>query len=82
MAYVGNCINSFDVETGSCSLSEFVDVSDFAVQDETAVEISKQEFDSYVNTTGCFDEYYRYQSGLLVSYEYAKDIHYFFRRDK
>ena len=88
MTYVGNCINSFDSETGSCSLSEFNDVSDFAVQDEKAVEISKQEFDNFVNSTGCIFEvddskyqYYHYQSGLLVAYEYAEDIHYFFRRD-
>jgi hypothetical protein len=74
--YVGNCANSFDSDTGECNIGIFSDVSDFAVQDENAMELSKEEFETYANvptqlnqlTQSYQKKYLAYDNGLLVLY--------------
>jgi len=73
--YVGDCTNSFD-SNGECQIGHFSDVSDFAMQDEDATEISKKEFDSLVNLPPQLEKlrrkyktkYLSYSNGLIVMY--------------
>lgn len=85
--WIGTCINSFDND-GDCvdpSLP-YRDVSDFAVAEEDAEEITLEEFlsqasipDSILNATANHDCTYLVDMyGVLMLYDEDGDIHYFF----
>ena len=78
----GNCLNSFDDETGECYLSCFRDVSDAACVWEDAEPIVKEEFLKLIQKPTDMEfsngfEYRLYeQRGLVIAFD--GDIHYFF----
>ena len=81
--YAGNCVNSFDSGSGDCITSIFNDVSDFAVQEENAKIISKEEFDKYVSgynleTSGNHEFQFYPERNIFALYDMDNDIHYFF----
>jgi len=81
--YAGNCVNSFDSGSGDCITSIFNDVSDFAVQEENAKIISKEEFDKYVSgynleTSGNHEFQFYSERNIFALYDIDNDIHYFF----
>ena len=80
--FVGTCTNSFD-EDGECMLPHFIDVTDFAQQEEQSVKIAKESFIASVDNldvlpTGQY-EYLMTESGnILMAYNVDSDIHYFY----
>lgn len=83
--YIGNCTDSFSPTTGSCRLSVFTDVSDFALADEEAVDLEQDDFLAVVDlgldrpweshqVKYLFDE----RTGVFMVYDEDEDIHYFF----
>lgn len=86
--YVGNCRDSFDLDTGDSLINCFYDVSDFAVQEENGKEITKEIFDSIVtmlsdvkqDTKNHQLKYFVYEDrNVYVLYDQDTDIHYFFQ---
>ena len=85
-AYVGNCQNIFDYE-GKCKINIFRDVSDFATKDENAIEITREDFFTYVKNipekikrliSGHTLKYLFYDGNIYVLYDKTSDMHYFF----
>lgn len=81
--FVGTCVNSFD-DDGSSLISCFNNVSDFAQQEESALKITKSEFESLVSNSSMLPKRHRYQylitedEEVLMAYDETKDVHYFF----
>lgn len=84
--YVGNCVNSFDLD-GECIIDElpFMNVSDLGYVDENASEISGDEFMNVVNVPDWLldkisdnEVYYMVYNDLYILYDSDLDIHYFF----
>ena len=79
--YVGNCVDSFDEDTGDSLIPYFRDVSDFALKEEEGEKIEKSEF---VKLTGGYKlpkhkfEYKRLSDVLITAYDVDTDIHWFF----
>lgn len=79
--YVGNCVDSFDEDTGDSLIPYFRDVSDFAVKEEDAKKISKSDF---LKLTGGYKlpkhkfDYMRLSDVLITAYDVDTDIHWFF----
>jgi hypothetical protein len=85
-AFVGTCVSSFD-DDGYCSVAElpWLSVSDFAVADESAREMSADEFFARTyrhpveQKTNRNETYYLESiDGVLMLYDAADDIHYFY----
>lgn len=83
---VGTCVNSFD-EDGECTNSvPYRDVSDFAVHEEEAEEITREEFLSKCEVPEKLrkllkkdtTEFMVDTKGVYMLYDSNKDIHYFF----
>jgi hypothetical protein len=87
---VGNCTNSFD-ENGSCLFDFFIDVSDFAVADEAAMEMDKKQplsvddFWTYCTQpkNRPWDRHeirylYDERTGIFMLYDETEDVHHFF----
>jgi len=86
-SYVGSCENSFDPATGDSLIPCFVDVSDFAVKDENSIELSEDEFMTFVSeipqdvqsaVKGHNISYFFYDGNVFVLYDSNSDVHYFF----
>lgn len=83
--FVGTCVNSFD-DDGYCEINElpYSDVTDFAVAEEEAIEISKNEFTASSNITKELaaelsnDLIFLKADSVVMVYDNATDIHYFF----
>ena len=82
--YAGNCVNSFDGD-GESLISAFLNVSDFAVQEESGERITVEEFLSRVLdpvakiTRKCSFSSYP-ERDCLVMYNPVKDVHYFYTK--
>lgn len=80
-SYIGNCINSFDLD-GDCVNDElpYSDTTDFAQDIDSATEISKDEFISYTTCTKIetMNSFYRTPLEVYIAYNDANDIHYFY----
>lgn len=81
---VGTCVNSFD-EDADCINSDlpYRDVSEFAVADENAARITKEEFLKNVNVPEKLiniDAIYLHDidNDVYMLYDVDLDIHYFF----
>jgi hypothetical protein len=84
MEYLGNCINSFDKDTGESLIPGFVDVSDFAKQDEEAEVVNSKSIGTIPpavsKATGDHPlAYLKYSGGVVAIYDMETDIHYFFK---
>ena len=82
--YVGDCVSGFDLD-GDCTIPTlpYKDVSAFAVAEEAAKEISKEEFNQHVELGTLVprkDTLYLFDSdnGVFMMYDHKKDRHYFF----
>jgi hypothetical protein len=85
--YFGNCSNTFNPSDGKSLDSHFVDVSDFALKDENAIEIEEKYFSLFVNNipqdvqkniNGHEIKYLFYNGNIFVIYDINDDMHYFF----
>ena len=87
--YLGNCINSFDNDTGECIVPGlYNDTSDFAVAEENAKKITEKQF---IKAIGPIPEYlkpdisldriflYDVANNIYMIYDQDDDIHYFFK---
>lgn len=87
--YYGNCVNSFEEETGDSLISIFNNVSDFAVVDENSdivdknSNLSKLEIPTklidIVNKPDTILKYADYRDIYFI-YDEDADIHYFFAK--
>lgn len=77
--YIGNCKDSFD-EEGDCIMPlPWGTVSDFAVAEENAKPISKEEFLKHVDgAQKISSDYYVTTDGVYIQYDPRKDVHYFY----
>ena len=85
--YVGNCIDSFD-DDGECTnrYLPYSDTSSFAVAEESAIRISKDEFLSKASVPEILSklvkrnktEYLLDTKGVYMIHDTNRDIHYFF----
>lgn len=86
--FLGTCVNSFD-EDGNCVVPGlYNDVSDFAVHEENAQQITKSQFlkhigriDHGIDKEISHNRIYLHDSdnGVFMIYDVETDIHYFFR---
>jgi len=91
--YLGNCVDSFDPDSGDSLISIFTDVSDFACKEEEFEERKENgedgfmDFGDFVAIVGTYKflkgyfEFYFYpqdSGNIYVAYNLKKDIHYFF----
>lgn len=81
---IGSCKNCFD-ENGQSLIPNFVDVSDFAVALENAVEITKEEFNKAILPRDVWPWFghkvrYLYNSShsVIMVHDETDDVHYFF----
>jgi hypothetical protein len=86
--YVGNCVDSFD-DAGDCIIDQlpYYNVSDFAVNEENAKEVTAEEFTLYVDIPeecrsihALLDTIHLYDSlnQVYMLYDTDMDVHYFF----
>jgi len=84
--FVGTCVNAFD-EAGMCILDElpWSDVSAFAVADENARTISREQFTGRVVVPEALSDLldgpevaYLEMDGVLALHDLDADIHYLF----
>ena len=88
--YVGTCVNSFEVTDGDCYCHipqlPYRDVTDFAQDEEDAVEISRDVFFALINTNENLLKkinnknviYLRSKKDVLMAFDTKRDVHYFF----
>ena len=86
--YIGNCSNIFDSD-GECTLNIFENSSDFANKDENAIELDKEEFETFVKNIPTeiqnkiknhILKYLFYDGNIFVIYDDNDDIHYFWSK--
>ena len=86
--YVGNCVDSFDDE-GDCIIDQlpYYDVLDFAVNEESAKEVTAEEFSLYVDIPEDYQpihalpgtiHLYDSLNQVYMLYDTDMDVHYFF----
>jgi hypothetical protein len=85
--FVGTCVDSFDLD-GECVVPElgWANTSDFAVADESASNISREEFVNRVIMPPQLQDlirsphmlYLETSNGVLMAYDSESDVHYFF----
>jgi hypothetical protein len=85
--FVGTCVNSFDSD-GECVVPElgWANTSDFAVADESASKISREEFGNRVIIPPHLQDliksphmlYLEASNSVLMAHDTDSDIHYFF----
>lgn len=85
MKYLGNCVNSFDLESGNSLIDIFQDVSDFACVLEDSIEVTKDlsilEFNKELLSIFQKDStimLYSEDREIYFLYDEENDIHYFF----
>jgi hypothetical protein len=91
--YVGNCVDSFDDDTGDCIIDQlgWDDVSNFACELEDASVIGNDEARCNIGEKLVAElvdgsdldslEFTKTGDGVLIMYDPEEDIHYFFLED-